>query len=67
MVVRDGIGKSDKSSYVKIDDESYDRDFYAHTLEELIRYSAGIFKYVEEVVYEDESIWKNYIFMKPEE
>jgi hypothetical protein len=29
--VRDGVGKSVKSSFTTIDGEEYDRDFYLHT------------------------------------
>ncbi|WP_072829019.1 methyltransferase domain-containing protein [Clostridium collagenovorans] len=34
IAVRDGLGKSEKSSYTTIEGENYDREFYLHTLEE---------------------------------
>ncbi|MFA6941730.1 MAG: class I SAM-dependent methyltransferase [Clostridiaceae bacterium] len=63
-VVKDGTGKDSKSSYKSIDGEDYERDFYLHSLEELNRYSAGKFIFVEEVMPDIESLWKYYIFRK---
>lgn len=64
VVVRDGTGKSDKSSYTTIDGNDYDRDFYLHTLSELKLYSSDKFDFVKELVIENESAWKQYIFKK---
>lgn len=64
IAVRDGIGKSEKSSYTTIDGEDYDRDFYLHTLEELKLYSLGRFEFVKEILIEKETSWKYYIFKK---
>ena len=63
-VVRDGTGKNLKSSYISIDGEDYDRDFYLHTLDELKCYSLGKFEFVREILFEKESHWKYYIFKK---
>lgn len=64
IVVKDGTGKNEKSSYVNIDGEDYDREFYMHTIEELKLYSFGKFNFVEEIEFEKDSIWKYYIFKK---
>jgi SAM-dependent methyltransferase len=64
VAVRDGVGKSEKSSYTAIDGEDYDRDFYLHTLEELKFYSLEKFNFVKELLIEKESSWKYYIFKK---
>lgn len=64
IAVRDGIGKSEKSSYTTIDGEDYDRNFYLHTLEELKLYSLGKFDFVKELLADGESSWKYYIFKK---
>jgi SAM-dependent methyltransferase len=64
IVVRDGAGKSEKSSYTNIDGEDYDREFYLHTLEELKLHSLGRFAFVKEIVIEKETPWKYYIFKK---
>lgn len=64
IVVRDGIDKSTKLSYKTIDGEDYDRDFYLHTLTELKLYSVGKFDFVKEILIEEDSSWKYYIFQK---
>jgi SAM-dependent methyltransferase len=64
VVVKDGTGKSEKSSYTTIEGEDYDRNFYLHTLEELKLYSSGKFDFVKELLIEKESTWKYYIFKK---
>lgn len=64
IVVRDGIGKNSKSSYVSIAGEDYDKEFYLHTLEELKQHSAESFVFVKEVLPDSESAWKHYIFRK---
>ncbi|MBO7218770.1 MAG: class I SAM-dependent methyltransferase [Clostridia bacterium] len=63
LAVKDGTGKNILSSFFVIDDEEYDNDFYNHTLEELIRYSAPYFTFQKEIVQED-SIWKYYVMKK---
>lgn len=62
--VRDGVGKSAKSSFTTIDGEEYDRDFYLHTLEELKLYSLEKFDFISEITIDKESSWKYYIFKK---
>ncbi|MGG7058792.1 class I SAM-dependent methyltransferase [Clostridium tertium] len=64
IVVKEGTGKNEKSSYATIDGEDYDRDFYLHTLEELKGYSSGKFDFVKELVFENASQWEYYIFKK---
>lgn len=43
VVVKDGSGKIEQQSSVIIDGQEYDREFYAHCLNELVKYSRGIF------------------------
>ena len=64
VAIKNGTGKSDKSSYTTIDGEDYDRDFYLHSLEELKQYSMGKFQFVKELKKESDSLWKYYIFKK---
>lgn len=64
IVVKEGTGKNEKSSYTTIDGEEYDRDFYLHTIEELKLYSSGKFDFFRELLFEKESLWKYYIFKK---
>jgi SAM-dependent methyltransferase len=64
IAIKDGTGKSVKSSYTTIDGEDYDRGFYLHTLEELKLYSLGKFNFVKELLFDRDSIWKYYIFRK---
>lgn len=64
LVVREGTGKRVQQSYVTIDDEKYDRDFYAHTLDELKAYSDGLFVFVEEALPDEHDVWKRYLFMR---
>ena len=64
VVVKDGTGKNIKSSYTSIDGEDYDRNFYLHSLEELKQYSFGKFDFVREVMPNEESLWKYYIFKR---
>lgn len=64
VVVRDGTGKNSKSSYTSIDGEDYDRDFYLHSLSELKKYSLGKFEFTKEILPNEESSWKHYIFKK---
>lgn len=64
VAVKDGIGKSEKSSYTTIEGEEYDRDFYFHTLEELKLYSSKKFDFEKEILLDKDSLWKYYIFRK---
>lgn len=64
IVVKEGTGTNEKSSYTTIDGEEYDRDFYLHTIEELKLYSSGKFDFFRELLFEKESLWKYYIFKK---
>ncbi|HBL84743.1 MAG: hypothetical protein A2Y17_01865 [Clostridiales bacterium GWF2_38_85] len=61
VVVKDGIGKIDSKSYTEIDGEKYDRDFYAHTLDEIIANSKDYFEFIKEILPDDNSDWKNYL------
>lgn len=63
VVVQDGTGKRDQSCTI-IDGKEYDRDFYYHTLEELVQYSEAIFEFVREIFPDANSTWKNYIFRR---
>ncbi|MBN2853324.1 MAG: class I SAM-dependent methyltransferase [Clostridia bacterium] len=64
VVIREGIGKREKQSYITIEGEEYDREFYAHTLDELVENSSDVFKFVEEILPDENDFWKKYIFMK---
>lgn len=64
VVVRDGSGKNDSSSYVTIDGEEYDREFYNHTQNELVEAAEGILKFIEVILPDDNDLWKTYIFKK---
>jgi Methylase involved in ubiquinone/menaquinone biosynthesis len=64
IVVKDGTGKDLKASYTSINGEEYDRDFYLHPLEELKRYSLGKFDFTREILADEKSSWKYYIFKK---
>ncbi len=64
IAVKDGIGKSEKSSYTTIEGEEYDKDFYFHTLEELKLYSSKKFDFEKEILLDKDSLWKYYIFRK---
>lgn len=63
ITVRDGVGKIPERSVTTIDGEDYDRNFIAHTLDELIRESDGLFTFEQEVGF-DGTIWRNYIFKR---
>ncbi len=64
IVVKDGVGKSARMSLKTLEGEEYDREFYDHTLDELITASKENFKFVVEHVDQRDSMWKNYIFRK---
>ncbi len=63
MSVRDGVGKIPERSLTTIDGEEYDRNFIAHTLDELIEASKGLFSFEEEVGI-DGTVWHNYVFKR---
>lgn len=62
--IRYGEGRVDQMSDVVVDGEEYDRSFYAHTLEELIEYSIGLFAYDHVIEDSDKTIWVNYVFKR---
>ncbi len=64
IVVKDGHGKSQRMSLKTVDGEIYDREFYDHTLEDLITTSSDYFQFVIEHIDDATSMWKNYIFKK---
>lgn len=59
--VREGIGKIEDRSLCEIEGVQYDRNFIAHTLEELQEAAEGMFSYQCEMR-SDMSVWKNYVF-----
>lgn len=61
--VREGVGKIPERSLTTIDGEEYDRNFIAHTLDELIEASKGLFSFEEEVGI-DGTVWHNYVFKR---
>ena len=61
--VREGVGKIPERSIATIDGEDYDRNFIAHTLDELIEASRGLLSFEEEVGI-DGTVWHNYIFKR---
>lgn len=61
--VRDGIGKMEDRSLCEIEGVQYDRNFIAHTREELQKAAEGMFSYQCELRSEM-SVWKNYVFKK---
>jgi hypothetical protein len=61
IIVRDGVGKIPERSLTTINDEEYGRNFIAHTLEELIDASDGLFTFEQEVGF-DGTVWRNYVF-----
>jgi 2-polyprenyl-3-methyl-5-hydroxy-6-metoxy-1,4-benzoquinol methylase len=62
IVVREGSGKREQSSFVTYNNVQYDRNFICHTLQELKTYSNGYFEFVEEL--EQQGDWRYYIFKK---
>ena len=63
IAVKEGTGKNILSSFMVIDDEEYDNDFYNHTLDEIIKYSDPYFTFQKEIILED-SIWKYYVLKR---
>lgn len=63
ITIREGKGKLIERSLAVVDGEEYDRNFIAHTLDELVDAAAGLFTFVQEVGY-DGTVWHNYIFKR---
>lgn len=63
ITIREGKGKLLDRSLTVINDEEYDRNFIAHTLDELIEAADGLFNFLQEVGY-DGTVWHNYIFQR---
>lgn len=63
--IREGEGKLDEWSFREIDGEQYDRNFIAHTLEELTAAAAGLFAYQRELP-SDMAVWRQYLFQREE-
>lgn len=60
---REGIGKIEDRSFCEIEGVRYDRNFIAHTLEELQKAAEGLFSCQCEMR-SDMSVWKNYVFRR---
>jgi SAM-dependent methyltransferase len=63
MTVREGVGKIPERSLTTIDGEEYDRNFIAHTLDELTEASKGLFSFSEEMGV-DGTVWHHYVFKR---
>lgn len=63
--IREGEGKLDEWSFREIDGEQYDRNFVAHTLEELLAALEGRFVYRRELP-SDMAVWRQYLFQREE-
>lgn len=61
--VREGEGKLDEWSLREIDGENYDRNFIAHTLNELVEGAGGLFAFLRELP-SDRPIWRQYLFAR---
>lgn len=61
--IREGVGKMEDRSLCVIEGEQYDRNFIAHTLEELKKASENLFSYQCEMKSEM-AVWKNYVFSR---
>lgn len=61
--VREGRGRMESNSVVEIDGETYDRNFIAHSLEELTGAMGEGFSYEEELE-SDMPIWHSYLFRR---
>ncbi len=61
--IREGIGKMEDRSLCEIEGVQYDRNFIAHTLEELKKAAEGLFAYQGEMK-SDMIVWKNYVFSR---
>lgn len=63
ITIREGKGKLLDRSLTVINGEEYDRNFIAHTLDELVDEAAGLFNLLQEVGH-DGTVWHNYIFQR---
>lgn len=61
ITIREGKGKLLDRSLMVVNGEEYDRNFIAHTLDELMDAASGLFHFLQEVGY-DGTVWHNYIF-----
>lgn len=61
--IREGEGKLADLSFREIDGEQYDRNFIAHTLEELVTAAEGLFTYRRELP-SDMAVWRQYLFQR---
>lgn len=61
--IREGSGKLDEWSLRKIDGEQYDRNFIAHTLDEVTQAAKGLFAYRRELP-SDMPIWRQLLFAR---
>ena len=61
--IREGHGKLDEWSLRQIDGEEYDRNFIAHTLDELLEGAGGLFAYQRELP-SDMPIWHQYLLRR---
>jgi len=62
--IRQGQGKIDEKSFVEIEGDLYDRDFYGHNLEDLIEASKDYFTYVDCLTEDFSNPWREYVFIK---
>lgn len=63
--IREGNGKLDEWSLREIDGERYDRNFIAHTPDEVIGAAEGLFSYCRELP-SDMPIWRQLLFRREE-
>ena len=61
--IREGTGKLEEWSFRTIDGEDYDRNFIAHTLDELVEGAGARFSYQRELP-SDMPIWRQYLFRR---
>ncbi|MEF9952689.1 MAG: class I SAM-dependent methyltransferase [Clostridium sp.] len=64
IVVEDGNGKNTNSSYTNVNGNHYDREFYKHSLDSLIKSSNNMFHFVKEIKIETDDCWRYYIFKR---
>lgn len=61
--IREGSGRLEEWSLREIDGEQYDRNFIAHTLDEVTRAAKGLFAYRRELP-SDMPIWRQLLFAR---
>lgn len=61
--IREGSGRLEEWSLREIDGEQYDRNFIAHTLDEVTRVAKGLFAYRRELP-SDMPIWRQLLFAR---